>query len=526
MERISAVLLLFILVLVLVTFARKSRLPYPIVLVLGGLFIGFVPGLPHLALDPEIVFLLFLPPILYYAAVFTSFKDFRANLRPIFLHAVGLVLTTMAAVAGAAHTIVPGLTWPAAFVLGAIVSPPDAVSATAILRRLGVPQRVATILEGESLVNDATALVAYRMALAALITGTFSLPRATLQFVVVAAGGIAIGLAIGWLSGRVRRRVDDPSTQITLSLLTPFAAYLPAEELGVSGVLAVVTTGLYIGGVRLLLSPATRLQARTVWDVIVFLLNGLIFLLIGLQLPAVMRGLADVPMTRLLSYAAIVSLTAIVVRIVWVFTATYVPRFLSARLRERDPYPGWRNVAVIAWAGMRGIVSLAAAFALPFRLPDGTPFPGRDMILFLTFSLIIATLVGQGLTLPPLLRWLGLTDPARAEREERKARLEAARAAIHRLEELAKEDHLNAEYLDRLRWRYEQRTKRLGVEDPKETEHEICRRFTGDYERLRRELIQAERRVLRRLRDEGLIGDEVMLSIEHDLDVEESHVET
>ncbi len=525
MHRIWIVLLLFVVVVVLVTFARKSRLPYPIVLVLGGLLIGLVPGLPHLALEPEIVFLIFLPPILYYAAVFTSFKDFRANLRPIFLLAFGLVLTTTAAVAAVAHAVVSGLTWPAAFALGAIVSPPDAVSATAITRRLGVPQRVVTILEGESLVNDATAIVAYRMAVAAMVTGTFSLPQAAARFAVVAAGGIAVGLAMGWLAGLVRRQVDDPPTQITLSLMTPFAAYLPAETLGVSGVLAVVTTGLYIGGIRLSLSPATRLQAKAVWDVIVFLLNGFIFLLIGLQLPAIVRALGEFPLGRLLAYAALVSLTAIVVRIAWVFPATYLPRFLSRRLRERDPYPGWRNVVVVAWAGMRGVVSLAAAFALPFRLPDGTPFPGRDMILFLTFGLIIATLVGQGLTLPPLLSWLGLTDARRAEREERKARLEAARAAIQRLEELAAEDHRNGEYLERLRWRYEQRAKRLGV-DSKAPEREICRLFTGDYEQLRRELIQAERRVVHRLRDEGVISDEVMLGIDHDLDVEESRVET
>jgi CPA1 family monovalent cation:H+ antiporter len=525
MDRIWTVFLLFFPVVVLVTFARKSRLPYPIVLVLGGLLIALVPGLPHVTLEPDIVFLLFLPPILYFAAVFTSFKDFRANLRPISLLAFGLVLTTTAAVAAVAHTAVDGLSWPAAFALGAIVSPPDAVSATAITRRLGVPQRVVTILEGESLVNDATAIVAYRMAVAAMVTGTFSLSQAALKFVFVAAGGIAIGLALGWLASLVRKRVDDPPTQITLSLMTPFAAYLPAEALGVSGVLAVVTTGLYIGGIRLLLSPATRLQARAVWDVIVFLLNGLIFLLIGLQLPAIVRALAEFPLGRLLSYAALVSLTAIVVRIVWVFTATYLPRLLSRRLRERDPYPDWRHVTVVAWAGMRGVVSLAAAFALPFRLSDGSPFPARDMILFLTFGVILATLVGQGLTLPLLLRALGITDVSRAQREERKARLEAARGAIQRLEELAAANGGNAEYLERLRWRYEQRAKRLGV-DSEASEREICRLFTGDYEQMRLELIRAERRVVHKLRDEGIIGDEVMLDIDRELDLEESRVET
>jgi CPA1 family monovalent cation:H+ antiporter len=312
--------------------------------------------------------------------------------------------------------------------------------------------------------------------------------------------------------------------QITLSLMTPFAAYLPAEALGVSGVLAVVTTGLWIGGIRLHLSPATRLQARAVWDVIVFLLNGFIFVLIGLQLPGVMAGLAGIPRGRLLTYAALVSLTAIVVRIVWVFVATYLPRFVSRRLRERDPYPGWRNVAVIAWAGMRGVVSLAAAFALPFRLPDGSPFQARDMILFLTFGLIVATLVGQGLTLPPLLRWLGLVDPARHARQERQARLEAARGAMRRMQELASENGDWAEDLERLRWRYERRAKQLGQDD-EAAEVELAHAVTADYERLRRELIAAERRVIHRLRDDGAIGDEVLSILDQELDLEEARVE-
>lgn len=525
MHRIETVLLLFMLVLVLVTIARKSALPYPIVLVLGGLLLGFVPGLPQVRLDPEIVFLLFLPPILYYAAVFTSFRHLRENKRPIALLAVGLVLTTMAAVAAVAHAVIEGLTWPAAFALGAIVSPPDAVAATAVLRRLGIPQRIVTILEGESLINDATAIVAYRMAVAAVVTGAFSLGGAALRFVLIAAGGVAVGLVIGWLAALVRRRVDDPPTQITLSLLTPFAAYLPAETLGVSGVLAVVTTGLYIGGIRLLLSPATRLQTRAVWEVVVFLLNGFIFILIGLQLRGIMDGLQEFSLPTLLGYAALVSLTAIVVRIAWVFPATYLPRALSRRLRERDPYPSWRHVAVVAWAGMRGVVSLAAAFALPLTLPGGAPFPARDMILFLTFSVILATLVVQGLTLPALLRQLGVVDADALERQEREARLEAARAAMARLEELGQEDGRHAEHLERLRWRYQNRTQRLAFRSSA-PEREICQIFSGAYERLRLEVLGAERTVVHRLHDEGVINDEVMLRIDHELDLEETRVET
>jgi Na+/H+ antiporter len=530
-DGLGTIILLFPLVLVLVTMARKSELPYPIVLVIGGTVLSLIPGLPTVQLHPDIVFLLFLPPILYYAAVFTSFKHFRENKRPIGLLAVGLVLTTMVAVAVVAHSLIEGMSWAVAFVLGAIVSPPDAVAATAVLRRLGIPQRIVTILEGESLVNDATAIVAYRMALAALVTGTFSIWSAGLQFLVVAAGGVAVGLLVGWLAGLVRRRVEDPPTQATLSLLTPFAAYLPAEALHVSGVLAVVTTGLYIGGIRLLLSPGTRLQAQAVWEVIIFLLNSFIFIVIGLQLRGIMSALAGVPPARLILYAVAVSLTAIVVRIVWVFTATYLPRLLSRRLRELDPYPGWRNVVVVAWTGMRGVVSLAAAFALPLELRPGEPFPAREMILFLTFSVIVVTLVLQGLALPRLVRLLGLVDPRAIERQEREARLRAALAAMSRLDELAQQNGASSEHLDRLRWRYENRRRRLEMDaDPEdgdeEAERELCRLFTGDYENLRLELLKAERDIVHRLHDEGVINDEVMLRIDHELDLEETRVET
>jgi CPA1 family monovalent cation:H+ antiporter len=524
-HQIETVFALLVVVAALVTLARRFAYPYPIVLVLGGLLLGFVPGLPEVRLDPEIVFLLFLPPILYSAAVFTSFRQFRANLRPISLLAVGLVLTTTVAIATVAHAVIRGLTWPAALALGAIVSPPDAVAATAITRKLGVPQRIVTILEGESLVNDASALIAYRMAVAAAMTGLFSFSDAALRFALVGLGGVGVGLAVGWLAAHARRRVNDPPVQITLSLLTPFAAYLPAEALGVSGVLAVVTTGLYIGATPLQISPGTRLQALAVWEMVVFLLNGFIFILIGLQLPGIMAGLSDYSLLRLVGYAVLISLTAIVVRFVWVFPASYLPRLLSRSLRERDPYPGWRNVTVVAWTAMRGVVSLAAAFALPFTLPSGAPFPQRELILFLTFGVILATLVLQGLSLPWLLRRLGVADARALAREERTARLEAARAAIARLEQLAAENGDHAEHLDRLRWRYERRNRRLGM-DVHAPENELCEMISGAYERLRRDVLNAEREVIRRLRDEGAISDEVMLRIDRELDLEDTRVET
>lgn len=525
MYAIETVLALLVVVAALVLLARRLAIPYPILLVVGGLVLGLVPGLPAVRLDPKIVFLLFLPPILYAAAVFTSFRQFRANLRPISFLAIALVLTTTVAIAVVAHGLIPGMTWAAAFALGAIVSPPDAVAATAITRRLGVPQRIVTILEGESLVNDASALIAYRMAVAATMTGLFSLGEAVIKFVLVSAGGVLVGLAVGWLAVRARRTVDDVPVQITLSLLTPFAAYLAAEALHGSGVLAVVTTGLLIGGTPLLLSPGTRIQALAVWEVVVFLLNGLIFILIGLQLPGIMSGLADYSVFRLGLYAVLVSLTAVAVRFLWVFPATYIPSAVSRLICDRAPAPDWRSATVISWTAMRGVVSLAAAFALPFTLPDGTPFPQRELILFLTFAVILATLVAQGLSLPWLLRRLGLVDATAPGREERRARLEAARAAMSRLADLRSDGRNPAEDLERLHWRYDRRSRRLGL-DIETAESVQCEIVSGSYEMLRRDLLAIERATIRRLRDEGAIRDDVMLRIDRELDLEETRVET
>src|SRR5215207_1081340 len=372
MGQIEIVIGLLVVVAVLATLAARLRVPYPILLVLGGSLLGFVPGLPQVKLDPELVFLLFLPPLLYVSALFTSWRDFRTNIRAISLLAVGPVLMTTFVVGAVVHAVA-GLPWAAAFVLGAIVSPTDAIAATTVAQRLGVPRRIVTVLEGESLVNDATGIVAYRVAVAAVVTGAFSIWEAGLQFVVGAVGGSAIGFAVGWLVVWARRHVsEDPSIQNIVSLLTPFVAYLAAEELphglwerlhelvGVpgdlhfSGVLAVVTTGLYLGRKSpYITSSGTRLQGFATWELITFLLNGMIFVLIGLQLRSVVGGLDDYTPGQLLLYALLVSLTVIVVRFVWVFPATYLPRRLSRRLRDRDPSPSWRPVSVVAWTGMR-----------------------------------------------------------------------------------------------------------------------------------------------------------------------------
>jgi len=517
-------LLLAVAVLGLV--ARKVHIPYPILFVIGGLLLGMIPKVPKVRLDPELVFLFFLPPLLFPAALFTSWRDFRANLRPISLLAVGLVLFTTVAVAFLAHYFM-GLPLAAGFVLGAIVSPPDAIAATAIAERLRIPRRIVTILEGESLLNDATALVAYRFAVLALATGSFSLARASGQFFIVGIGGIVIGLAAGWLAEQFHRRVEDPPIEITVSLLTPFAAYLSAERLGVSGVLAVVTTGLYLGG-RLpeILSSQTRLRGEPVWDMVQYLLTGFVFILIGLQLPEVLGALSDnsISIGRHVWYALLIGLTVILVRILWVFPATYLPRLLSANLRRRDPSPSWRHVTIVAWTGMRGVVSLAAAMALPITQQDGTLFPGRDLILFLTFVVILTTLVVQGLSLPLLIGWLGVKDDGSTEKEEREARLLANRAALDRLSDFAATDPEKADAKQRLRIEYEDHIRQLEGAEP-EVAGTALRRFSSEYERLSHEALQQERRSIIGLRDKDIINDEVLRRIQRDIDLAEARLQ-
>jgi NhaP-type Na+/H+ or K+/H+ antiporter len=542
LSQLEIIIGLLVVVAVLATLATRLKVPYPILLVLGGSALGVIPGLPEVKLDPELVFLLFLPPLLYVSALFTSWRDFRTNLRAISLLAVGLVLMTTFVVAAVVHAITP-LPWAAAFVLGAIVSPTDAIAATTVAQRLGVPRRIVTILEGESLVNDATGIVAYRVAVAAVVTGAFSVWEAGLQFAVGAAGGVAVGFAVGWLVVWSRRHVsEDPSVQNIISLLTPFVAYLAAEELphslwewlhdliGVpadlhfSGVLAVVTTGLYLGRKSpYITSSGTRLQGFATWELVTFLLNGLIFILIGLQLGSIVEGLDEFTVGQLLLYAVLVSLTVILVRILWVFPATYVPRWVSRRLREQDPAPPWRSVTIVAWTGMRGVISLAAALALPNQTVLGGQFSDRDLIIFLTFCVILATLVVQGLSLPSLIRALGLEDDRIGEKEETHGRIQVAEAALDRLEELGGEDWVREDTEERVRSLYTYRRNRFASRfdgDPDGVEER-----SANYQRLMFELLVAQRQRLISMRDEGSIGDEVMHRIERDLDLEESRLE-
>jgi monovalent cation/hydrogen antiporter len=527
MPTVELLLVLLFAVALLAYLAGRIHLPYPIVLVLGGLALGFVPGLPSIDLQPDLIFLLFLPVLLYADAWSTSWRDFRFNLRPIGLLAIGLVITTTLVVAVVAHAVLPDFSWAAAFVLGAIVSPTDVVAATAIAQRLGAPQRLVTIAEGESLVNDASGLVLYRFALVAVIAGTFSLAQAGLTFVWVCAGGVTIGLLVAWLYAQVERRLEDSPIEITLSFLVPFAAYIPAEAVGASGVLAAVAAGLYVGRKSArIISPASRVQAEAVWGVLTFVLNGLAFILIGLQLRALVDLLRaqQITLGALLAYGALVSLVVIVVRLLWVFPGAYLPYYLFPSIRGREPYPRLRVVCVLGWMGMRGVVSLAAALALPLTLASGRAFRERPLIVLLTYCVILATLVGQGLTLPVLMRKLGVGTDGAAEREEGIARLTSARAALRRIDELADEEWTTEKEVSYLRAIHEHRTHRYdGDGDAEEAERD---RVQDDVmRRVKREVLQAERRALIQLRDEGAIGDSVLHRLERELDLQDLWLE-
>ena len=499
--------------------ARKIGVAYPILFVIAGLVLGFIPGLPRVRLDPKLVFLLFLPPLLYPAASLrTSWRDFRTNLRPISMLAIRLVLVTTVVMAFVAHKLT-GLPWAAAFVLGAIVSPPDAVAATAITERLRVPRPIITILEGESLVNDATALVLYRFAVAAAVTGTFSLALAGVEFVLVSVGGILIGATIGWLVSVVQGRLDDPPVQTTLSLLTPFAAYVAADKAGASGVLAVVTAGLYLGWRSPeILHSRTRFQLVPVWQMVVFLLNGLIFILIGLQLPQVLENVSGQSMPKLCGQAALLNTALILVRFIWVFATRHLPPLLGQSPAKWSPHPNWRHTAIVAWTGMRGVVSLAAAMALPLAVSNGSPFPGRDLVLFHTFAVILVTLVLQGLSLPVIIRWLGVVDDGTIEKEELLARVRAVKAALSRLNEF--KGKANERALERLRAEYENRVGEL-ESDVSAADHSSQGSQAMTYERLVAEALVAERRTILQLRNEQLINDEVLRKIQRDLDLAE-----
>ncbi|WP_327737329.1 Na+/H+ antiporter [Streptomyces nojiriensis] len=500
--------------------ARRTPVPAPLLLVAAGLLAAYVPGVPDYALDPHIVLPLLLPPLLYTAAVDSSYLDLRANARPIAMLSVGYVLFATLAVGYAAYLLVPGLALPVALVLGAVIAPPDAVAATAIARKLRLPNRITTILQGESLVNDATAITAYKVALAAAIGVSSGWAGGIEEFLLASVGGIAVGLLLMVPIHHLRTRLREPLLQNTLSLLIPFVAYAAAERVHASGVLAVVVVALYLGHRNWQVDFATRLQEEAVWKVVAFVLESVVFALIGLQLPVVLKGLVEYDGLHAAWYAFAVFLAVVVARFLWVFPATFVPRWMSPRIRDREPETDWKAPVIVGWAGMRGVVSLAIAFSVPMYVPH------RNLILFLTFTTVIGTLVVQGLTLPPLIRALKL-PPKDVQAEtlaEAQAQSEASRAAEERLAELLEEPEnstLPPPLADRLRTVMERRRnavwERLGEVNPETGES-----ADDIYRRLAREMIAAEREVFVTLRDQRRIDDEMLRALLRRLDLEEA----
>lgn len=504
--------------------ARRIDVAPAVLLLVVGMVLALVPGMPSLQLPPELVLLLVLPPLIYSASVAMSWREFKFNLRPIVALSVGCVIFTACAVATATHYLI-GLPWSIGFLLGAIVAPPDVVAPLAIARKLGLPRRILVILEGEGLANDATALILYRFAVVAITTGSFSLPKASGTFLAILAGEIAFGAAIGWLSLRARHRARDPQIEITLSLLTPYVAYWIPEHLGGSGVIATVACGLYISWNGPLLIPsATRLQGIFFWDLVIYLIEGLLFLLTGFQLRALVEKSKEFPLNEIIIATLLVAAIVIAARFAWVFPATYLPRLWKRRRGSADdPLPNWRAVFVVAFTGVRGAVSLAAALALPYTLPGGAGFPDRDLIQFVTFGVILITLLGLGLGLPALVSGLGLTRDGdlehRREREaEIAARREALDAALASLDAITDDRELSDEVIKILRKRHETRASLL----PRELDGDGHDEITATGAALVRELIAAERKFIHcQLRD-GKITDEARRRIERDLDLEEA----
>jgi Na+/H+ antiporter len=517
MNLLEVILFLMLCAVALGWVARHFNFPYPIALVIGGGALGFVPQLPGLPFDPQFILVLVLPPILYQAALLTSWRDFKANLRPIGSLAIGLVIATTLAVGGTLKFLVPEIPWAAAFVLGAIVSPPDAVAATAILSRLNIPRRVVTILEGESLVNDASGLVIYKFAVAAVMTGAFSLLDASVQFAAVSIGGVVIGLLMGYLFVAVHRYLGDTFIEVLTTLSVPYIAYIFAESMHASGVLAVVAAGLVRGRYSPeIVSARTRVIARSAWNLLVFMLNSLIFILIGIQLSGITGRIAGHTVGQLLLYATLVTSVAILVRFAWIYAVAYVPRLWRAREHRADTPEA--EVFIMSWCGMRGIVSLAAALALPLALDSGAPFPQRDLIIFLTFAVIAVTLVVQGLSMPPLIRLLKVSADWSVHEEEHRAKLALTQAAIAAIGEIARKEEIPEALAERIRAEFAEKVT-LDIQG-----RALQHAGSDPAKHLRRAAIEAERRELIRIWRENQISDEVLHHLEEDLDYQESRL--
>jgi monovalent cation/hydrogen antiporter len=521
-------ILVFLLIVIsgVALMAARLKIPSAILLVLSGVVLALIPGLPSVKLAPSFALLFILPPIVYSSAVAMSWREFQFNLRPISLLAVGCVLFTTVATAAVAHWLL-NFSWPVGFVLGAIVSPPDAVAPLSIARRMELPKRLLVILEGEGLANDASALILYRFAVAAVGASAFSFGQAAAMFVAIIVGEILWGISVGWLMLRLRRWVRNPPIEVMLSILTPFLAYWPPQHLGGSGVLATVTAGLYISwnGPRMI-NPATRLQGIFFWGFLIYLTEGFVFLITGLQARTLIGGIHGDSLRALAGSAAVVCAVVIMARFLWIFPATYLPRWLIPSVARNDPAPPWQWPFALAFTGVRGIVSLAAALAIPLTTASGEFFPGRDRILFITFSVILVTLVGQGLLLPAVIRGLGLANAGRRERdsdeiEEASARRLALEAAIQRLDELVAHRALSEDVVRPLRTRYQDRLHAVGHHNDRDGEHERLSRLSDETEF---SLIAAEREQINDLYRLGKLKDEARRRIERELDLRDAHL--
>lgn len=512
-------LTLLVMIAALTALAAWLHIPYPILYILGGMVLDFVPGVPDVSLPPDAVFLVFVPPLVFVAAFFTSWRDFRAQIRPILLLAVGLVTATIVVVAAAAHQTFGGMPWVAAFVLGAVVANTDTTAVEAVAQQVGLPRRLLTILEGESLTNDAVALTAFRMAILAAVTGTFSTSDAAVDLGIAILGAIPIGLAVGWITARARRRANDPRVIVVIGMVTPYAAYIPAEWINASGILAVVVAGLYLGRRESQYESAeTRLQARAFWDVLIFILNGALFILVGSELRPTWEGLRHHDFGRLAGSAALVCLAVIGARLAWVALTAYVPQVLGRR-NSLTPAPGrtWRQVLLLGWAGPRGADTLVAALSIPLLTQQGAPFPARAEIIYLTFAVVMVTVIGQGLTLPLLVKRLALEEDHLEEQEESLARRAIAEAALARLAIVEQEEKTPAKSVAMLRRHYEHDLNLVSGGDAAHSLQEEVQ-----HNALRRDLLQTERNALVRLRDEGAISDQVLRRVQEDIDLEEA----
>lgn len=525
-NQVLLILSLLFVVSMLSMLSQKLRISYPIFLVVAGLLISLIPGTPEVNLEPEVVFIIFLPPLLYAAAWNTSWNDFWANRRPIGLLSFGLVIFTSAAVAFTATAMIPGFTLALGFLLGGIVSPPDAIAATSVLQGMKVPRRSITILEGESLVNDASSLIVFRFALATILTGQFVVWKAGAEFVLVAIMGIVIGLLIAFAENLIHRFLPTtPSIDTAITLISPYLMYIIAEHFHFSGVLAVVSGGLFMSWrSHEVFSYNTRIQTTSVWNTLVFILNGVVFILIGLQLPGIVEGLEENTLMQSFKYAVVISLVTIVIRILWVFPGAYVPRMLSKKIREKEIRPPPNSVFLVAWSGMRGVVSLAAALSVPLALADGRTFPYRNLILFITFSVILVTLVIQGLSLPLMLKWLKIEVPEDEHAQEQEIRLRLANVALEHIEHNYAAEAEKIDAFVRLRDRYKRMAEISSRKLDKEEELKKRPEFLHKYREMLLELVHARRIELNKMRHENQFPEELIRNKEEELDLEEARL--